>query len=511
MNKILYNGQVIIDLDELADKYTKAEVDALVSSVFKYKGTVATKADLDNIVDMKIGDCYNVEADGVNYAWNGEEWGALSGTVDLTNYYTKEQVDGKFGSYLPKNNTTEYTPTDDYNPATKKYVDDKMATDYEIIKMTASLTGPNTIANGNLIDAFKSNATDRANILNYINKYWNGSTLSKGLALQFGTVLVLLNMTGTGTGGSGSSAFKTISFVSNGVVTKDKPIFYIKFTVAYSGNTPGSYTEYYASTLIYWQGYASWASYLHKENTEAYTPTANYHPATKKYVDDSVKNANKYKLYRIDNSDELSTNDFSTVFMNWLNTNVVPNLTANPWDTVYIDVNASSTDYVSGVYRVEYDSSTGADYNLMFINVDNDNRFVGFIDSTPTITELFFSKSNKNVLELNGTYNDIDVTPGYDFSIDEVNALISKIDYTQSSININLERDFGTRVHSNKIIGCIGFNETTYTDETVATQEVSLSFITVSDGAYLRFYGSAALTNGAITSVLHCYSEDYNG
>lgn len=349
MNKILYNGQVIIDLDELADKYTKAEVDALVSSVFKYKGTVATKADLNNIVDMKIGDCYNVEADGVNYAWNGEEWGALSGTVDLTNYYTKEQVDGKFGSYLPKNNTTEYTPTSDYNPATKKY------------------------------------------------------------------------------------------------------------------------------------------------------------------VDDNVKNAIKYKLYRIDNDDELSTNDFSIVFMNWLNANVVPNLTANPWDTVYIDVNASNTDYVSGIYRVEYDSSTGADYNLMFINVDNDNRFVGFIDSTPNITELFFSKSNKNVLELNGTYNDIDVTPGYDFSIDEVNALISKIDYTQSSININLERDFGTRVHSNKIIGCIGFNETTYTDETAATQEVSLSFITVSDGAYLRFYGSAALTNGAITSVLHCYSEDYNG
>ena len=107
MNKILYNGQVIIDLDELTDKYTKSEVDALVSSVFKYKGTVATKADLNNIVDMKIGDCYNVEADGVNYAWNGEEWSALSGTVDLTNYYTKEQVDGKFNSYLSKNNNIE--------------------------------------------------------------------------------------------------------------------------------------------------------------------------------------------------------------------------------------------------------------------------------------------------------------------------------------------------------------------------------------------------------------------
>lgn len=123
MNKLIYNGQEIIDFDELADKYTREEVDNLVSTVFKYKGTVATVDDLNNIVEKAIGDCYNVEASGQNYAWNGEEWSPLSGTVDLTNYYTKQQIDGKFGSYLAKNNTTEYTPTEPFHPATKQYVD----------------------------------------------------------------------------------------------------------------------------------------------------------------------------------------------------------------------------------------------------------------------------------------------------------------------------------------------------------------------------------------------------
>ena len=40
---------------------------------------------------------------------------------DLENYYTKDMVNEAF---LTKTNTTSFTPTGDYNPATKKYVDD---------------------------------------------------------------------------------------------------------------------------------------------------------------------------------------------------------------------------------------------------------------------------------------------------------------------------------------------------------------------------------------------------
>lgn len=93
MNKIMYKGQIIVDFDELADKYTKAEIDAKMKNLFVYKGTVANIDSLNAIQEKNIGDCYNVASNGNNYAWNGTEWDSLSGIVDLSNYYDKSQVD----------------------------------------------------------------------------------------------------------------------------------------------------------------------------------------------------------------------------------------------------------------------------------------------------------------------------------------------------------------------------------------------------------------------------------
>lgn len=58
-----------------------------ISTVYKYKGSVATYADLPSS-DQQVGDVWNVEADGHNYAWTGTEWDRLAGTVDLSNYVT---------------------------------------------------------------------------------------------------------------------------------------------------------------------------------------------------------------------------------------------------------------------------------------------------------------------------------------------------------------------------------------------------------------------------------------
>lgn len=73
------------------DAYTKAEVNAKVSSVYKYKGSVANYEALPK-EDNVIGDVYNVEDTGANYAWNGTAWDKLSETVDLTNYITNEKL-----------------------------------------------------------------------------------------------------------------------------------------------------------------------------------------------------------------------------------------------------------------------------------------------------------------------------------------------------------------------------------------------------------------------------------
>ena len=87
-----------------ADVYTKEEVNGLVSSVYKFRGSVETFEDLptEGLVE---GDVYNVKATGENYAWvapvEGEtegHWDDLGGDIDLSGYYTKTEVDGAFAT-----------------------------------------------------------------------------------------------------------------------------------------------------------------------------------------------------------------------------------------------------------------------------------------------------------------------------------------------------------------------------------------------------------------------------
>lgn len=54
-----------------------------VSAVYRYKGSVATKGELPGS-DQTTGDVYNVEEDGMNYAWNGTQWDALGSVTTLT-------------------------------------------------------------------------------------------------------------------------------------------------------------------------------------------------------------------------------------------------------------------------------------------------------------------------------------------------------------------------------------------------------------------------------------------
>lgn len=79
------------EIPEPVDAYTKAEVDAKLSSVYKFKGSVANVDALPT--DAIVGDTYNVEDTGANYAWDGSNWDKLSDTIDLTGYATEEYVD----------------------------------------------------------------------------------------------------------------------------------------------------------------------------------------------------------------------------------------------------------------------------------------------------------------------------------------------------------------------------------------------------------------------------------
>lgn len=77
---------------DLSNYVTKDQI----TNLYTYKGSKATYEDLP--VVNEVGDTWNVETAygnypaGTNWAWNGSEWDALAGSVDLSGYALKEDV-----------------------------------------------------------------------------------------------------------------------------------------------------------------------------------------------------------------------------------------------------------------------------------------------------------------------------------------------------------------------------------------------------------------------------------
>lgn len=100
---------------EGANPATKTYVDSAVASVYKYKGSVANQAALPQS-DQVVGDVYNVEDTGDNYAWDGTQWDKLAGTVDLSGYLTTSAASS---TYLTKTDAqSTYQPVGSYATTT---------------------------------------------------------------------------------------------------------------------------------------------------------------------------------------------------------------------------------------------------------------------------------------------------------------------------------------------------------------------------------------------------------
>ena len=65
----------VAQLTDAAQYAKKADM----TNVYKYKGSKTAKTELPTTGNT-TGDVWNVEADGMNYAWNGTEWDNL-GTI----------------------------------------------------------------------------------------------------------------------------------------------------------------------------------------------------------------------------------------------------------------------------------------------------------------------------------------------------------------------------------------------------------------------------------------------
>lgn len=71
----------------------KEEINQKLGSVYTVKGSVANYEALMDIENKNVGDVYNLLDTGANYVYTDSGWDKLSETIDLSNYYTKEEID----------------------------------------------------------------------------------------------------------------------------------------------------------------------------------------------------------------------------------------------------------------------------------------------------------------------------------------------------------------------------------------------------------------------------------
>lgn len=207
-----------------------------ISTVFNYKGTVDTYANLPS-QDQVTGDVYIVTngeggEDNQEYVWNGTAWEAFGTTVDLSGYATTEAmnaaiaanvadmatqtwVTGQLGSYATTANVTSAIEEATTDMATNAGVDAKLADYATTANVTANLAlkanaADLTALQGNVtaVEALvntKVNATEVASAIS--GATINGNQVSGAVAIANQVAGALtVNVNGTAHTYNGSSA-----------------------------------------------------------------------------------------------------------------------------------------------------------------------------------------------------------------------------------------------------------------------------------------------------------------
>ena len=204
-----------------------------LTSAVKYRGSVAFFSALP-ASGQSVGDMYNVKAAGGtdangtairagdNVVWNGSGWDDQAGTVDLSNYYTKSEVNGSVVSATVSNATITFIHKDaskstvtvnNVAHATKAYQDDNG----QVIDIAALKTLITSTVNAAVLQCKKdlypvgsvyvsiTDSRNPADILGFGT--WDALPAGYGLVAQ-GTATAEDGSTLTFTAGSKSGEFK---------------------------------------------------------------------------------------------------------------------------------------------------------------------------------------------------------------------------------------------------------------------------------------------------------------
>ena len=251
--------------DLTTDKVTQEEYNKLKAAI--EAGKIIALKQQDVVSGYTISIAIFME-NTISLMYNaGDSFTLLSITSDLT-----ISVEARY--YLLPNNTKEYEVTGDYNPAHKKYVDEAVvANSYKVLPGEVL-----EITQGMASDDIFAKFGGKSAYLDFVkNTPTNSIIRVEGGAL---CVTSMISYTNDNT--------NTLDIQTLGLNASQ----YIKITV--SGGTASALTAKYI--------FVNESDVLTKTNTSSFTPTRPYHPATKKYVDDSIKES----LYYVNNDKFLS-------------------------------------------------------------------------------------------------------------------------------------------------------------------------------------------------------------
>ena len=187
----------------ITDAYTKTEIDNKVASVYKYKGSVATYAALPSTGQV-VGDVYNVEENGANYAWDGSTWDKLGETIDFSPYLLKTDAASTYATITNLNKkantsspTLTGTPkaptaaagTNTTQIATTAFVQNAIAA-YSI---TLTATNPALTSSSGICTWTISNTLNNADVLCSVREVTSGEEVFASITYSAASIVIKIN------------------------------------------------------------------------------------------------------------------------------------------------------------------------------------------------------------------------------------------------------------------------------------------------------------------------------
>ena len=187
----------------ITDAYTKTEIDNKVASVYKYKGSVATYANLPSSGQV-VGDVYNVEENGANYAWDGTTWDKLGETIDFSPYLLKTEAASTYATITNLNKkantaspTLTGTPkaptaaagTNTTQIATTAFVQNAIAA-YSI---TLTATNPAITPSSGICTWTISNTLNNADVLCSVREVATGEEVFASITYSAASIVIKIN------------------------------------------------------------------------------------------------------------------------------------------------------------------------------------------------------------------------------------------------------------------------------------------------------------------------------